>query len=181
MTNISNFIKVSFLVLSWMAFTSCTSFTEREYGPFVRNIDGKSELHISTYPAFFPKKLSTSNSINKKLESHAEVYLQLFIRDLNKKFGPNPHIESVTIHSLSYQLPNEPKIEILTDYRGSFWMQGNPNHERRDLSAIPYRPNSTLSIEINFSLNGETYSYAGEMKARESTTTLPTAIANRSI
>ncbi|MDB2674140.1 hypothetical protein N9Y81_04225 [Akkermansiaceae bacterium] len=181
MTNIGKFIKASFLVVSWMTFTSCTSFTNREYRPFIRNIDGESELHISTYPAFFPKKKSTSNSIVKKLESHAEVYFQLSIRDLNKRLGPNPHIESVTIHSFSYQLPNEPKIEILTDYHGSFWMQGNPNYESSKLPAIPYRPDSTLSIEINFNLNGKTYSYEGEMKARESTIALPTAIANRSI
>ena len=181
MTPVSNLIKPPLLVLSWITFTSCTSFTNREYGPFVRNLDGKSELHISTYPAFFPQKKSTSNSINKKLESHCEVYFQLFIRDLDKKFGPNPHIESVTIHSFSYQLPNEPKIEILTNHDGNFWMQGNPNYESRKLSAILYRKNSAINIEIDFSLNGKKYSYEGQMKSKESTTTLPKIIANASI
>ncbi len=181
MPNISNLIKASFLFLSWMTFTSCTSFTNREYGPFVRNLDGENELHISTYPAFFPKKQFTSNSINKKLKSHAEVYFQLFIRDLNKKFGPNPNIESVTIHSFSYQLPNGPKIEILTEYNGNFWMQGNSNYESRKTSAIPYRPNSAINIEINFSLNGKKYSYESQMKSKESTIFLPTMIANGSI
>lgn len=181
MTNISNFIKAPFLLLSWMTFTSCTSFTSREYGPFVRNLDGKSELNISTYPAFFPQKKSTSNSTHKKLESNARVYFQLLIQNLNRKLGPNPHIESVTIHSFSYQLPNEPKIKILTEYDGNFWMQGNPNHESRKLSAIPYRPNSVVNIEINFSLSGKRYSYEGQMKSKESTITLPTIIANGGI
>ncbi|MCH1499757.1 MAG: hypothetical protein L7U83_11895 [Akkermansiaceae bacterium] len=164
-----------------MISANCTSFTNREYGPFVRNLDSENELHISTYPAFFPKKKSNSNSINKKLESHSKVYFQLFIRDLNKKIGPNPHIESVTIHSFSYQLPNEPEIEILTEYDGNFWMQGNPNYESRKLSAIPYRPNSGINIEINFSLNGKRYSYEGQMRSKESTSFLPTIIANGGI
>ena len=179
--NMDYFVKSSFLILITIGLSSCTSFNLREYKPFVRSIDGKSELHISTYPAWFPKKQPNSNSINKKIESHDEVYFQISIRDINKKFGPNTHINSVKIHSFSYKLPNESEIEILAGYDGSFWMQGNPNHNGHKLTAIPYRTDSTLSIKIKFTLNGELYFYEGEMKAKESKTVLPTSIANRSI
>ena len=51
------FVKSTFDLENTIGLSSCTSFNLREYKPFVRSIDGKeSELHISTYPAWFPKK-----------------------------------------------------------------------------------------------------------------------------
>ena len=60
-------------------------------------------------------------------------------------------------------------------------MQGNPWYEKRNLPPIPYRSDSMISIEIDFTLNGKKYTYQGEMKPQEQTTVIPTAVRNSTI
>lgn len=171
---------LSFLSLAFLL-QACTTVTQRSYGPFVRKLDGKSILKISTYPAGFPKDKRGGAPGFKQMETHGELYFQVNIRNANGKMGPNSNVESIQIHSFAYQVDGGPTTRLLTDYEHNFWMQGNPRYEKRDLAPVPYNPGSIINVEINFTLNGEKYDFKGEMKASESRSTMPTHILHQSI
>lgn len=159
----------------------CTSINQREYAPFVRDLDGLNELAISTYPADFPDRLSDKGEVFEKYESAGELYLQVHIRDSNKQIGPNPHVESINIHSFSYRVGDGPVTVLLSDYENNFWMQGNPRYEKRDLPPVPYVPGGRLSINISFTLNGDNYAFEGDMAATEQSSVLPTTIVDQGV
>lgn len=48
------------------------------------------------------------------------MYFQRFVRDAEKKSGPNPNIDSVRIHSFTYQLPGELPVELISDFDAGF-------------------------------------------------------------
>lgn len=159
----------------------CTSIEQRAYAPFVRDLDGLSELAISTYPADYPDRLSDRGAWFEKYQSAGEMYLQVHIRDAKKQFGPNPHIESVNIHSFSYRIGNEAPTVLLSGYESHFWMQNNPRYEKRDLPPIPYVPEGKLMIDIRLSLNGKQYAFAGDMPATGKTRIWPTFIVDQGV
>jgi hypothetical protein len=154
---------------------------QREYGPFVRDLGGGNELRISTYPADFPDRLTPKGKLYQRYESAGAVYFQVNIRDKSKGIGRNENVESIMIHSFAYRLSDAPPTVLLSDYDYNFWMQDNPRYESRDLPPIAYKPDGHVSIEIHFTLNGETYRYQGDMAARENTTTMPTVLAKQGI
>ena len=168
---------LTFVLLS----TGCTSIKQREYEPFVRDLDGLNELAISTYPADYPNRLSDKGGLLEEYESASELYLQVHIRDRKKKFGPNPHVESITIQSFAYRVGDGPLTVLLSDYDDNFWMQGNPRYEKRNLPPVPYVNNGRLWIDIQFTLNGKQYEFEGDMRATEDTSTLPTFIVNQGV
>ena len=150
---------------------ACTTVTHREYQPLMRVLDEKNELKVSTYPAWFPRKVRPG-----KLETHGEVCFQLYVKDRQHAAGPNSHGEMIEFHSFAYRLNDGPKVVLLTDYPRSFWMQNNPNYESRDLPPIPYQPNSRITVEVELTLNGKRHSVQGVMPSRERRTTLPNAL-----
>ncbi len=171
-----------FLVLpALLTISGCTRFNHLEYGPFVRDLDGLSELAISTYPADFPKRLSDKGALFQKYETSRDVYFRIHIRDKKIKLGPNPHADSVKIHSFSYSIDDGPPVVLLSGYEDNLWMQNNPRYERRELPAVPYVPNGIVSIEISFTLNGEDFVFEGDMRAAEKSRVLPSIVANQSI
>ena len=153
--------------------TGCGSLTHLGYEPLVRDLDGNSELRISTYPAWFGTDKISIPFIYVKSQTHNEVYFQVFICDKKQNCGPNPHIESILIKSFSYSLDGQPRRQLLSNYSDNFWMQGNPRYEKQELSPIPYRRGSSISVEINFTLNGKDYAIEGEMPAFEKMTLYP--------
>jgi hypothetical protein len=161
--------------------SSCTSITKREYEPFVRQLDDKSEISVSTYPAGFPRQVPGNSPSLEKLETHDELYFQIYVRDRKQNFGPNPHITSINIHSFSYRMGDQPLTELLTNYPEAFWMQNNPRYEKIKHTTIPYVPDSSVFIEIDLTLNGKRYKLNGNMPARESKLFAPTFILNQSI
>ncbi len=170
-----------FLLLLAFVVVACTSFKNREYAPFVRELDGNSVLEISTYPADFADRTSAKGAVMQSYESHGALFFQIFVRAKGKKAGPNPYVESMTIHSFSYSIDGaEPRV-LLQDYASNFWMQGNPRYEQRELPPIPYRKNSNVTVRIDFSLNGTRYQFEGDMPAKESSSMLPTAVVEQSI
>lgn len=161
-----------FLALSTLLFTQgCTTVTQREYKPLVQVLDEQYTLKVSTYPAWFPKKVGPG-----KLETHDEVYFQWHVINRQRTAEPHALENTIQIHSFSYRLDDGPKTVLLTDYSGWFWMQDNPNYESRDLPSIPYRPNSKIAVELDLTLNGKPYSVQGVMPSRERRTTLPNAL-----
>ena len=149
---------------------ACTTVTHREYTPLIQELDEKNELKVSTYPAWFPKNVGPG-----KLETHGEVYFQLYVKDRQRAAGPNPHVEAVEFHSFAYRMDDGPKTVLLTDYSCLFWMQNNRNYETRDLPPIPYRRNSRITVEVDLTLNGKRHTLQGVMPSRERRTTLPNA------
>jgi hypothetical protein len=160
---------------------ACTTVTHRAYTPFVRSLDGNSELCISTYPAWYPHNKPGGTSGFKQVETHGELNFQVHIRGAKKKQGPDDQVNSVKIRSFAYQLDDGPKIELLTDYPNNFWMQGNPRYQKDNLPPVPYLPDSVIHVQIDFTLNGKSYNFKGEMKPSESKTTMPTNILKSSI
>ncbi|NNE35616.1 MAG: hypothetical protein HKN13_10275 [Rhodothermales bacterium] len=158
----------------------CTRVTERGYGPFVRDLDGKSELEISTYPADFPDRVSSQDAVFERLESADHVYFQFFVRDKNKS-GPNPHIDNITVHSFSYRIGDEPATVLLSEYPGNFWMQGNPRYDKEQSPAIEYLPGAEIQIDVALTLNGTRYSFSGVMPATENSSTLPTVVVDQGV
>ena len=150
---------------------ACTTVTHREYTPLIQVLDEKNELKVSTYPAWFPKDVGPG-----KLETHGEVYFQLYVKDRQRTAGPNPHVETVEFHSFAYRMDDGPKTVLLTDYPRSFWMQNNRNYESRDLPPIPYRRNSRITVEVELTLNGKRHNVQGVMPSRERRTTAPNAL-----
>lgn len=96
--------KLIFIILSGLFLISCAQLRHLEYTPFVYDIDGKNELSISTYPAWFAKDLFSIPFVYKQRETHDKLYFQVYIRDINKKSGKNPNVESIRIHSFSYRI-----------------------------------------------------------------------------
>ncbi|MDJ0760006.1 MAG: hypothetical protein QNJ19_11440 [Woeseiaceae bacterium] len=173
---------VSVLVFSILLVAAgCTSINHREYAPFVRELDGVSQLEISTYPADYPNRLSDKNDTFESYESADDIYFQINIRDKSRSIGRNEHVQSINIHSFSYRIGNEPPTLLLSDYDYNFWMQDNPRYEERDLPPIPFVPGGKVSISISFTLNGERYSFEGDMPASEHSRTVPTAIVNQGV
>ena len=164
----------SFLLLFLILFLAgCVQIRHLKYKPFVHDIDGKNELYISTYPAGYAHKTDSIPFVFKKLVTHDKLYFQVFIRDIKKKAGKNPNIDSIRIHSFSYRIGNNPSTELISNYDSNFWQQGQPkyNPDAKETSPILYVDGWTVSVDISFTLNGKDYSIQGEMPSAEHTTT----------
>lgn len=168
-------------LLGLLLASGCTSVTLRGYAPFVRDLDGRSELCISTYPAGFPTKVGRKRAGYESYETNEDLYFQVFIRDIKKRAGPNPHIESVCIHSFTCRIGDAPPELLLSGYTKNFWMQGNPQAGKRVVPPIPYHAKGRVSIEMDLTLNGKRYSFKGDMPARESRIVAPTFIKNQTL
>ena len=135
----------------------CVNSTRLEYKPLTRNLDGKNELHISTYPSGFPQETTNIPFMYKTRRSPESVYFQVFVRDIDKKMGKNPNIESINIHSFSYQFPGQAPVELLSEYEDNFWMQGSPKGNTERSAPVPYGENWYLALKINLTVNGKKY------------------------
>jgi hypothetical protein len=167
--------KLIFIILMGLFLSSCARVRHLEYAPFVHDIDGKNELSISTYPAWFAKDTFSIPFVYKKRVTHDKLYFQVFIRDINKKSGKNHNVESIRIHSFSYRIGNNPSTELISDYDANFWMQSQPeyNPNVKDTVPILYVDGWTVSVDISFTLNGKDYKIQGEMPSAEYTTSHP--------
>ena len=145
----------------------CMAATILEYEPLTRDLDGRSELHISTYPAGFPRETSAIPFLYKGLRTPEAVYFQLFVRDAEEKSGPNPHIDSVRIRSFTYQLPGKPPVELISDFDAGFWMQDQPDLAPVRHAPVPFEPGGSVRVVVDLTLNGRDYRIEGEMRAAE--------------
>ena len=157
------FIVLVFTISISVTFSGCSKFTHLKYSSFVRDLDGKSELVISTYPTWHPKRTSHIPFFYESLTSPKEVYFQVFVRDSVKKLGQNPHVKSIRIHSFSVQILNQSKIVLISDYGSNFWMQGQSKDNELDIQPIPYYPDTPIRVDIELTLNGVDYSFKGKM------------------
>lgn len=164
------FLVALLFLLGCTGLFGCAHLKHREYKPFVRDLDGKSELEISTFPAWYPEKGKHIPRLYKERVTSEKLNFQVFIRDRKSKIGPNPHVKTIAIHSFSYRLDGGPKVELLTDFPSNFWMQENVNYDKESASQVMYDSESVVGIDIDFTLNGNAYTFNGEMPAHEYST-----------
>jgi len=155
--------------------SGCGTMHTRGYETFTEEIDANNQLQVSMNPASNPKKKQGSTSWMEERETYRKLNFQVFIMDKDG-YGKNPHVESVTIHSFSYQMNDGNKTEILSDYDYNFWMQGNSryNKNRKIVPPITYVPKSRIKFWIEFTLNGKKYSKEGILKSFESSSAYST-------
>ena len=101
------------------------------------------------------------------LRTPEAVYFQLFVRDAEKKSGPNPHIDSVRIRSFTYQIPAEPPLELISDFDAGFWMQDQPDFAPVRYAPVTFEPGGSVRVVVDLALNGQDYRIKGEMRAVE--------------
>ncbi|NVJ61118.1 MAG: hypothetical protein HWE27_12055 [Gammaproteobacteria bacterium] len=159
------------LFIALFVLQGCVKVTINEYEPLVINLDGKSELAISTYPSGFARTTSSIPFLYKTIESPNSVYFQVFVREAGKKAGKNPNINTITIRSFSYRFPADDFTELLKDYSNNFWMQGNSQYNSSISSPIPYDDHWYLYIKIDLTINGKDYLVEETLKANSRTST----------
>jgi hypothetical protein len=144
--------------------TGCIHYEIPEYEPVALDLDGKSELHISTYPAGYPRTTSSIPFLYKAERSPESVFFQVFVRDKQKKVGPNAHVKSIRIHSFSYQLDNDALVVLMSQYDDHFWMQDQPNYNKGERTPVPWVSGKPLAIEVSLTLNGKDYALKTRMQ-----------------
>ncbi len=158
-------LKCALLISVVLLLAGCSRIDYVHLEPFVADIDGKSELAVSTYPADFPKTRSKVPFLYRHSVTKSEHFFQVFIRDGKKKTGNNPHVDSIRIHSFSYRIDDQSEVELLANYDSNFWMQGNPkyNEQYQDDYAVAVDECSTVTVYVSFTLNGEDFEFEGMM------------------
>ncbi len=142
-----------------MVLQGCLDATTQQYGPITLPLDDLNELHISTYPADFPKTLQSVPFLYKKIKTPDKVYFQVFVRAAGTTAGKNPNIDSITINRFSYYFPGQPPIHLMSEYDQGFWMQGQPNYDPAGAPPVPYNDHWHLRVSIDLTLNGVNYQF----------------------
>lgn len=143
--------------------SGCVRYEVLHYTPITLQLDGKSELHISTYPSWFPREISHAPYLYKTVRTPESVYFQVFVRAAGTRAGANPHIQSVRIRSFSYQRPGVEPVQLISDLDEGFWMQGDSAPEDRTPPA-PCEPEQPITVQISLELNGENYQFEGKSR-----------------
>jgi hypothetical protein len=144
----------------------CVKSISHEYEPFIQDLDGKNELYISTYPSGYPNQVSRIPFLYKELRSPDSVYFQVFIREAGKAGGRNPNIESIVIHSFSYEFPTQEPVELISDYKDYFWMQGDPKDNPGGSAPVPYNDHWNVKLKIKLTVNGQLHSLEKTVHAK---------------
>jgi hypothetical protein len=145
----------------------CVDIHRREYAPVTVALDDRNELHISTYASSFPSETSDIPFLKKTVRTPESVYFQVFVRDAEKKAGPNPHVDTILIKSFSYQLAGRAPVVLIENYDRNFWMQDQPNDNPNERTPVPWVKGQPLTIAISLVLNGKTHALKTDMQAVE--------------
>ena len=154
------------LTILVLGLQGCRKATVFSYEPMTWALDGKSELHISTYPSGIARTVSKTPFVWKEVRSPNSVYFQVFVRQVGR-MGKNPHVESITIHSFSYAFPGQEPVELIADYPENFWMQGSPDDNPDSDAPVPVHEGWYVDLKIDLTLNGERYRLEGVANATQ--------------
>ncbi len=157
-------VKVSTLAILALALQGCGKTTVPYYEPLILPLDDKSELHISTYPSDIARTVSGIPFVWKERATPNSVYFQIHVREVGKA-GPNPHVESISIHSFSYAFPAHDSVQMIADYPHSFWMQDSPDYNPGGSSPVPIHDDWYVYLEIDLTLNGKRYLFHERVEA----------------
>ena len=165
-------LTVSTLAVLAIGLQGCVKTTVPYYETLILPLDGKSELHISTYPSDIARSVSSVPFIWKELQSPDSVFFQVFVREVGKA-GRNPHIESIMVHSFSYAFPGQDSVELIADYPQNFWMQGSPEYNPDGSDPVPIHEGWYLNLEIDLTLNGQQFVFNEQVNAAKRERTRP--------
>lgn len=162
-------LKLAALIVLLCALTGvgCVDVVTLEYEEYVQPLDDHSELAISTKPAWFGKESVSLAPLYVRRRTDEYVALQFHLRDRHGGGTAEPRIASVHVHRLAYRLDGGPEKVVLTDFRDGFWMQTTGTYGDRSKNGIPYREDLVLHVTADLTVDGERYSIAGEMPARQ--------------
>lgn len=169
LVNSAGNIKLTLSTGLLLLLSACARIDHLVYEPYVAEIDGLSQLEISTYPADFGRTRKHVPFVYRHMETHDKLFFQVFIRN-KEQAGKNPHVESIQIHSFTYRFGDQPDTVLLTEYGDYFWMQGQPNYNKdyAETQPVLFVPDAEITVVINFTLNGTNYEFQGKMpSARE--------------
>lgn len=163
------------LIVLFCALTGvgCVNVVTFEYAESVQPLGDHRELAVSTYPAWFPTESISLAPVYVRLRPDEYVVLRFHVRDRKGSRHAGPHIERVHVHRLAYRLDSGPEIVVLADFHGGFWMQQVGSYRDRAKNGIPYREHSVLHVMADLTVNGERFSIAGNMPARQRFTRYP--------
>jgi hypothetical protein len=147
----------------------CVQYEVVHYPSITRTLDGKSELHISTYPSGFPREVAEIPFIRKTVRTPESIFFQVYVRDAERRSGPNPHVESVRIRSFAYTLPNQAPIRLIVDHDRNFWAQDQDGRQPGKSVPVPCIPGQAIGIDISLELNGVDYAFEDETTCSERT------------
>jgi hypothetical protein len=153
-------------------FTGCAQIQTSEYAEWVAPLDPENELSVSTFPAWYPDSERVVPGF-KKLTTDRYLALQFHVREKGKKFGGNPYVESIQIHSFAYRLDDSPEKVLVENQSKNFWMQQIDGYPDREKNGIPYRENSVLHVTMDMTLNGTRHQLKGSMPARTRQSLMP--------
>jgi len=151
----------------------CASITNLEYKEYVRELDDKNELRVSTHPAWFPKQEVNIPLVYVKMVTDEYVALSFYVRKKGTKDGSNPQIGSMKVHKFTYRLDDGPEKILLRDFPKDSWTQQTGSYAERAKKAIPFKNDSILHITADLTLNGEDYFIKGDMPARRRFSSAP--------
>lgn len=147
--------------------SGCVRYEVVHYTPLTFDLDGQSELHISSYPSWFPRETTHVPFLYKKLRTPASVYFQVFVKDADIQSGRNVHAQSVRIRSFNYQRPGEPEVQLISDYESNFWMQDQPTYNLKKSSPVPCEVGKPIQISIALEINDQAYAFERQMICAE--------------
>ena len=152
--------------------TGCARIQTSEYAEWVAPLDPKNELSASTFPAWYPDSVRVAPGFNK-LTTDRYLALQFHVREKGKKFGRNPYVQSIQIHSFAYHLDDSPEKVLVENQGKDFWMQQIHGYPDREKNGIPYREHSVLHVTMDMTLNGTRHRLKGSMPARTRNRLMP--------
>ncbi len=155
---------VGILAILAISLQGCAKTTFLYYETLTLPLDGKSELHVSTYPSDIARSVSSIPFVWKESLSPNSVYFQVFVREVGKN-GPNSHVDSIMIHSFSYAFPSQAPVELIAGYDRNFWMQDSPKYNPGGSNPVPIHEGWHVNLEIDFTLNGQIFTFAEQVRA----------------
>lgn len=141
----------------------CVRYEVVHYTPLTIALDGKSELHISSYPSWFPREHVDIPFVHTTVRTPESIYFQVHVRAAETKSGPNPHAESIRIHAFSYTLPNQPETQLIVNHEQTFWMQDQNQKTPGSSTPVPCKPGQSIKVSIALELNGVDYAFERAM------------------
>jgi hypothetical protein len=165
-------------LFSFLSLMGCSDITVHYYDAVEHPLDANNVIRISTYAAGFPNKTKSVPFVYEAIETPKNVYLQVFVRAAGQKGGPNPNVDTIVIHSVSYNFPGQPPKQLTSGFHDYLWMQGDsrygdPRYKQTSSQPIPFGVGWHFIVKIDMTLNGKHHLIEKKMKAATRTSRKP--------
>lgn len=159
--------RAAFAAMLVATLAGCVDIRMPEYEPVLVVLDDRNELEITTYPSWYPRQTSGIPYLTRTERTPESVYFQVYVKDRRQAAGPNPNVSSIRIESFSYRQAGRPPVVLIEHYDSYFWMQDNPNYNKRGTIPVPCVPGESITISIALVLNGKRHALTKQLTAVE--------------